>query len=352
MKKTLAIIMVAVMLFAMLVPVSAVTSPVKDVATAKKGELLYTFNFKGDAAFQPKELPNSTGNMEYIISPDGSALQIKSKAGGTSKVRNHWGGLVEGLTCTEESIYTMTYEAKANGTAGKNNSVGIGGWAVKGEVDVAHVYNNYGNHNTVDASGSNKDQRSSLSYDSGKLASTITTKTDNYVYTKDFDYDVNKDGFVTMMIVFDGVTAEFQCYMLAKGATDITKESSWILVEENTMANAVLNPGQVDNMCFWTYAYYNPEVDTTIRNAKIYKDRLWAKDEVTTAAPTTAPTTTAPVTTAPVTTAPVTTAPATDDVTTAAPEAKGGCGGTVTVAGLALVAALGTCAVFVEKKRK
>jgi hypothetical protein len=40
--------------------------------------------------------------------------------------------------------------------------------------------------------------------------------------------------------------------------------------------------------------------------------------------------------------------------TTGAPEEekKKGCGGTVTVAGLALIAALGTCAVFVEKKRR
>ena len=38
--------------------------------------------------------------------------------------------------------------------------------------------------------------------------------------------------------------------------------------------------------------------------------------------------------------------------TTAATEEKKGCGGTVSVAGLALVAALGSCALFVEKKRK
>ena len=75
-------------------------------------------------------------------------------------------------------------------------------------------------------------------------------------------------------------------------------------------------------------------------------------------AATTAPTTTAPTTTAPTTTAPVTTAPADDvttaapAVTTAAPEAKGGCGGMITFGGVALVATLGTCAVFVEKKRK
>jgi hypothetical protein len=45
-----------------------------------------------------------------------------------------------------------------------------------------------------------------------------------------------------------------------------------------------------------------------------------------------------------------------NNVTTTAPannaEEKKGCGGTVTVAGLALVAALGSCAIFVEKKRR
>ena len=40
------------------------------------------------------------------------------------------------------------------------------------------------------------------------------------------------------------------------------------------------------------------------------------------------------------------------ETTGAAEEEKKGCGGTVTVAGIALVAALGTCAVFVEKKRR
>ena len=63
-----------------------------------------------------------------------------------------------------------------------------------------------------------------------------------------------------------------------------------------------------------------------------------------TAPTTTAPTTTAPTTKAPETKAPETTAPKTEE--------KKGCKGTVTVAGLALVAALGSCAIFVEKKRK
>ena len=72
----------------------------------------------------------------------------------------------------------------------------------------------------------------------------------------------------------------------------------------------------------------------------------------TTEAPTTAPETEAPTTDAP-TTAPETeaptTAPVTEAPTTEAPE-EGGCGSSVAAMGIALVAALGTCAVVVSKK--
>ena len=63
--------------------------------------------------------------------------------------------------------------------------------------------------------------------------------------------------------------------------------------------------------------------------------------------------TNAPETNAPETNAPTTNAPATEAPTTEAPAAeKKGCGGSVSVAGLALVAALGTCTVFVAKKKE
>ena len=45
------------------------------------------------------------------------------------------------------------------------------------------------------------------------------------------------------------------------------------------------------------------------------------------------------------------TEPAGDDAATE-PAAEGGCGGAVSFAGLALVAALGTCTVFVAKKKE
>ena len=66
----------------------------------------------------------------------------------------------------------------------------------------------------------------------------------------------------------------------------------------------------------------------------------------TTEAPTEAPVTEAPTNENP-TEAPVTDAPETE-----APAAAGGCGGSVAACGIALVAALGTCTVFVSKKKE
>ena len=74
---------------------------------------------------------------------------------------------------------------------------------------------------------------------------------------------------------------------------------------------------------------------------------------IVTEAPTTeAPTTEAPTTEAPTTEAPTTEAPTTEapETTTEAPAAEGGCGSSVAAMGIALVAALGTCAVVVSKK--
>jgi hypothetical protein len=94
------------------------------------------------------------------------------------------------------------------------------------------------------------------------------------------------------------------------------------------------------------FSYYP---DLVVFGDKVVAPGAEATTEAPTAAPTDAPTTEAP-TDAP-TDAP--TAAPTEKATDAATEpAAGGCGSTVTVAGLAIVAALGTCAVFVEKKRK
>ena len=78
-----------------------------------------------------------------------------------------------------------------------------------------------------------------------------------------------------------------------------------------------------------------------------------ATEAATTDAPATeTPATEEASTEAPATEAPTTEAPKTEAPTTEAPaEEESGCGSTIGVAGLALVAALGTCTVFVSKKR-
>jgi hypothetical protein len=355
MKKTIAIIMMAVMLLAMMVPTSAATTA-KSYDDAKAGELLYEFNFKGDDIFTPGRTGNDNGNMDYAVSESGNAVTITGN-GGTDKVGNYWGGVLKNYKATENTTYSFVYEQKANGKVGKNNSVGVGGWIVGDDgINKSAVYNNYGNANTLTAADGKEEQRVSLSYASGKLDSSLwTEKTGSYVYTGTLDYDTNADGFMTFLIVYDGNACEFYLYTLANGATDWTKESSWILVERQQMMNALIDPAVNEYMGFWTYAFYQ-STNATIRNVKLYKDTLWAKaEETTTKAEET--TTKAEETTAKVedTTAKVEDTTAKVENTTAATTDKTdekGCGGTVTVAGIALVAALGTCAVFVEKKRK
>ena len=76
-------------------------------------------------------------------------------------------------------------------------------------------------------------------------------------------------------------------------------------------------------------------------------------EPVTTEPATTEPATTEPAKTEPATTEPATTEPATsEDVTTEPATTKGGCGGSIGLMGLALVATLGTCAVVATKKKE
>ena len=67
---------------------------------------------------------------------------------------------------------------------------------------------------------------------------------------------------------------------------------------------------------------------------------------------TTEPAATEPAATEPAATEPAATEPAGDDTPETEPAAESGCGSSVSFAGLALVAALGTCTVFVAKKKE
>ena len=102
---------------------------------------------------------------------------------------------------------------------------------------------------------------------------------------------------------------------------------------------------------------FDDDADATCNNCDYVREVESTDDTTDVADDTTEPAddTTEP---AEVTTEPATTEPATEEVTTKAPETtapveeKKGCGSSVSVAGLALVAALGTCTVFVAKKKE
>ena len=271
MKRIVAIVMTVLMLLAVLAPVAsaATASPVKSYDEAEPGELLYTVNFNGDSAFQPARLDLDAGQMDYTVVENGAGIRITPKSGTQNQTQNFWGGLIKDLEANENTIYSMVYKAKADGAIGKNNAVGVGGWAV-GEAQFQQtngVYNVYANHNTVDATGSTLDQRAALSEGIMKI--------EGYVMVKEKPaIAVDSDGFITALVVYDGTTCKFSNYYLAAGATDLKDEASWIKFEEQWMNNAILPGDPTNYMCFWTYTFYNT-IDTTIKNVQYYKDYIW-----------------------------------------------------------------------------
>ena len=361
MKKILIALLVATMVFAAIIPLSAATaSPVKDYATAQNGELLYTVNFKGDSVFTPAALGNAGDRFEYTASEDGNELTVKGKSGGPTSSQNFWGGTITGLAATTQTQYTMVYKVRANGTVGQDNSIGVGGWipdgdfalsgADTGTTNIKGGYNNYGNHSTVDSKGQTVSRRSALSNGSGKLGD----------YTKwnklDAAYDVDPNGFVTMMLEFNVEAGKFTSYILKQYASDMTNSKSWIKIERKSMN---IDDATPDNIGFMVYSCYNV-VDSTIKDVKIYKGTVYThtNDTVATIIPetTAAPETTAKPTTtkkprttaAPATTAAPTEAPA----TTAAPVEESGCGSSIALSGVAMIATVGTITAFVTRKKE
>ena len=291
----LVLVMVLATFAALPLTASAAMPAVIPYDMADDGELLYTIDFNGtDGFFSPGLFESSVENMDYTISADGSALTVSGKAGGTDKTGNFWGGKVKGLYADETTTYTMVYKVKANGTTGKNNSVGIGGWII--DEASASFYNNYSNHNTITSTGSIADRRSALSWKSSKMNGSNTA--DKTYTTSPFDYSSSyvswpekgtagqdgyyagigaydtTDDFVTMMIVFDGPTKKFHGYVLKSGATtDVTNASNWIYLETASLDFNGL--GENSGMGFAVYAHYL-DVNTTIKDVDIYKGNIIA----------------------------------------------------------------------------
>ncbi len=170
-----------IMMFSSVLTVGAsevTESKVIDYASAEEGELLYTVDFSGkDGVFAPVPVGAAAKHFDYIVSEAGNELTVKGRADGLDKTACYWGGTFAGLEANKETFYTMVYKVKANGTVGKNNSVGIGGWILDAKVENYQFYNNYSNHNTITAEGSIDDRRSAISVADQKQAEYVMWNT-------------------------------------------------------------------------------------------------------------------------------------------------------------------------------
>ena len=358
MKKILSILMTIALLaatFTMLLPVSAAgTSPVKAYDTANYGELLYTVNFQGDAAFAPQkratQAQNTGDNMNYSISSDGKALTVVGKAPGTD-LDSYWGAKIEGLTLGAKAMYTMKYQVNAKASAVKNNSTGFGGLILFEGVDnsVPQFYNNYSRHNAVTL----ENRRAAISNNGVKQEDYVMWST----LAKEAKEDA--DGYITMLNVFDISRDTYTTYYLAADDTWQKISSFEMLLDETDRQDGSLG--------FMLYAFYG-DIDTTVKNVEFYKGDMTnptlrpegepadtgnggATGGDTTGGDTTGGTTTGGDTTnngntntndTTTTAAPETTAPKAEE--------KKGCGGSIGLAGLALVATVATVGVVAKKK--
>ena len=126
------------------------------------------------------------------------------------------------------------------------------------------MLNFYSNYNTTDQNGSTSMRRGVLQAGSAKINDSPYTYYDNLSKK----VNVDQDGYLTCMVVFDGKNAALSAYVLAEGATDHNNAESWLLV-----ATQVMVPTD-GCMGFGLYTYYPKNIDATIKNVNIYKGML------------------------------------------------------------------------------
>ncbi len=309
MKKFFALFLCVLMAVSMIASVSAADNKVKSYASAGNGELLWTVDFNAKDVFAPAANKNGS-EYTYTVSDNGYTLTVKG--GKTDKKDCIWGAPIKGLEVDSKSQVTMTFKVKANGTAGKNNSTGIGGWLYDGTG--YEFLNNYSNWNSDDGTGKFVN-RAALSLGGAKKIP--GSKGDNYEYNIDKAV-ADKNGFLSVKIEFDAPKKTYSVYYL--GA-----DGKWFVDDKNTTAMDKLD-GKADSLCFMVYSYYNV-VDATIKDVKFYKG-VGLTDAQLNPVETTAATTKAPATKP--------TAPATFDAAVV----------------LAVVASMAGAGVVVSKKRK
>jgi len=253
MKKLIITLLALAVLLTLAVPALA-ASPVKDYASAKDGDLLYTVNFKGDEAFTGAVV---AGFKYHDITPstNGSELEVKGntwhpyeegkwEGGEAMNTGNIWAGKIASLPADATTKYTMTFQIWINETMGGLNThggadcyAGIGGmWEGTNNKWYTFTSNYF--------SALTDHQKFSMRRNS----STLKDANDN-AYAGVFDANLTpvktNDGYYTMRLTFDGTTATYTAYILTAGTgakdTDWTKliDAPYTITAGDCMAFAI-----------------------------------------------------------------------------------------------------------------
>jgi hypothetical protein len=271
MKKLIVSLLALAVLFTLAVPAMA-ASPVKDYASAKDGDLLYTVNFNGDEAFTPKTV---TGFKYFDITPstDGSAIEFKGNsfydvdgsnyvAGDGKNQGSIWGAAITGLTADATTKYTMTYQIWMNETdggantyGGKNCYIGIGGMYEGTAKKWISFTSNY-----FTATAENR--AFSLRRNSGVLEKG-TENEKSGVFDAALTPVKDAEGYVTVRMTFDGTTGTVTAYILTKGTG--ANDSDW-----TKLIDAAYNVEANSSMAFAAYAQ-SASTHAKIKNVKYFK---------------------------------------------------------------------------------
>lgn len=287
MKKLIIVLLSLSLLCACFAPAMATNdSPVKDYDSASEGELLYAMDLSGkDGVLDLGNIGGKHADEHFYFTPseDGTSVHVYGREDSDDEdamYTAYWGATIPSLEANFSTTYTLTYKITMHGDKGLNNSVGVGAYFISGQTnDSMSAYHLYGNYCTKAPGNDISMRRSSLSINNMKQA--------EYVQWNTLDaYQVDADGFVTAMLVYEGSAMTMTAYILAEGAGDGSKESDWIKVEALTYVPAD------DCMGFMMYAYYINTVDVTVKNVNLYKGKIFTMDAPPETEPTEEPTVT------------------------------------------------------------
>ena len=261
---------------------------------ASDGDLLYQVNFHGDTAFQPHRYLGWVGNQQlsdttqYIVSEDGSELNIQGDATISGSRFHWWGGQINGLEAGDDKYYTMVYQVKPLDRDGKsvgmNNSISVGGWSA--DPDSTLIYSNYGNYGSID-----RNEDGSIPYGDevldtrrmrinlqqtgiGKKYNGSALTPVDYTYFKQLENSmpyVDADGYMTVMVEYDAPNNQIRSYYLINGANDMDKANSWQQVQKAAFKHSTMNPELTNDVIgYWSFCSYHV-VNQSVKNVRYYK---------------------------------------------------------------------------------